>query len=210
MRNYSQAAKRRAKRAKLAGLPELAEVERREIDGGTTRKRRTAAGKREKAPDRVALEARARQMGSDDVEAMRSQALGEAAGMAIHLLSSGDKANMLWGAYSGLTAAEARYHRVVLGVQMTAKVSKIETMPETFEARPDDNPDLRSEDERHRDASNSWASWLAIFNRLSLGERAIIQAVSRGWCEPVKDGKITDRGREFVQAVAALADEVDK
>ena len=162
-------------------------------------------------PHRPALEVRARQMGHDPDkwQMMQFQALGEPAGQALFAAHTVEDAVGLWSVYAGLTNAEARYHRVVLGKSMAAKVAKVEFVPETFEASPDDEPDLRDEDERHRDAVNVWDRWLTWFNQLSLGERSIIQSVSRGWAVPMIDGKLTEKGKLFVKAVERLSDVVD-
>lgn len=198
-------------RKKKQPLPRLATVPRPKARG---RKRMEQIGREkiERNPARVALEVRAQQMGRSkaDWRAMAAQALGDPAGQALHLAHDPEKAARLWSAYTGLTAAESRYHRTCLGKSMAAKVAKIEFLPETFEARDDDQPDLRDEDERHRDAANAWNRWLGYFNSLGLADRSIIQAVSRGWCEPVRDGTLTDKGRDFVAAVEKLADVVDQ
>ena len=167
--------------------------------------------KPDRTPARTALEARARQMGhkESDWRIMQFQALGEPAGQALFLSHTVEDALKLWTVYAGLTASEARYHRVCLGKSMAAKVAKIEFLPERFEARDDDQPDLRDEDEKHRDAANSWDRWRGHFNQLGLGDRTIIQSVSRGWIDPVIDGIVTARGKEFVTAVEKLSKVVD-
>lgn len=165
----------------------------------------------ERHPARAALEARARQMGHDPDkwQLMQFQALGEPAGQAFFAAHTVEDAVGLWSVYAALTNAEARYHRVCLGKSMAAKVAKVEFLPESFEANPDDAPDLRDEDEKHRDASNNWDKWRGFFNQLTLGEQAIIQSVSRGWAVPMIDGKLTGKGKEFVLAVESLSGVVD-
>ncbi|WP_372570377.1 hypothetical protein [Ruegeria jejuensis] len=199
---------RRGKAKKKFEFTELAEAPRKKARG----RKRMEQIQREKVdrnPGKVALQVRARQMGQDDWRQMQAQALGEPAGRAIYLSHKPDDAAKLWSVYAGLTASEARYHRIVLGKSMAAKTAKIEFLPDRFEARADDQPDLRSEDERHRDATNAWDSWLNMLNLLSLGDRAVIESVSRGWVEPVKDGEVTIRGRQFVVAIEKLQAVVD-
>ena len=166
----------------------------------------------ERDPRRTALSARARMMGMTDTEIdrdeMRTAALGEAAGRALYLGCPPDAARR-WGVYAGLTAAEARYSRTVLGKNLHAKCAKIEMMPERFEARQDDMPDLRSEDERHRDAVNSWMRWQGYVGQLSSFQQTAIWAIVRGRIEPVHDAKLTQPGKLFVDAMGALADVVD-
>ena len=198
-RAYTKAAKRRAKKA----LPELAAVPKPKKRG----KARMAEIDRE--PQRVALETRARLMGMTDTNAMRSQALGEAAGRAIYLKHQPDAAARLWDTYAGLTATEQRYARLVLGKSLHAKTAKIETMPERFETRDDDQTDLRSEDERHRDATNAWMRWRGYIGHLSSYDQSAIFCVVRGRNEPVVDAKLTKAGIDFVTALERLADVVD-
>lgn len=162
-------------------------------------------------PHRAALEVRARQMGhsADKWQAMQFQALGEPAGQALFAAHTVEDAVGLWSVYAGLTNAEARFHRVCLGKSMAAKVAKVEFLPESFEANPDEAPDLRDEDEKHRDAANNWGRWRDWLNQLGLGDRSIIQSVSRGWAVPVIDGKLTRKGDLFVKAVERLSDVID-
>lgn len=204
---YSRAAKRANKKA-LADEFGLAETPRKKSRG---RKRMAEINQTQKNPHRTALETRARQMGhsTDKWQLMQFQALGEPAGRAIFAMHTVEDAVGLWSVYAGLTNAEARYHRVCLGKSMAAKVAKVEFLPERFEADPDDEPDLRDDDEKHRAASNNWDRWQAWFNSLSLGDRAIIQSVSRGWCDPMIDGEVTDKGKDFVLAIERLSEVVD-
>lgn len=159
---------------------------------------------RREDPTLVALKARARMMGTKDLNAMRSQALGEPAGRAIYLRYEGSEAAELWDVYAGLTAAEARYAKIVLGVPIQAKVAKIEYLPERLETGADDDPDLRTEDERHRDAVNSWIRWRGLIQQLSAGEQTAIWAVVRGRAEPVHEGSLTRSGGRFLEALAAM------
>lgn len=185
-----------APRKKSRGRKRMAEIKREPVD---------------RHPARAALEARARQMGHDPDkwQLMQFQALGEPAGQALFAAHTVEDAVGLWSVYAAYTNAEARFHRVCLGKSMAAKVAKVEFLPEVFEANPDDEPDLRDEDEKHRDAKNNWDRWLGYFNKLGLGERSIIQSVSRGWADPMIDGKLTEKGKEFVRAVESLSEAVD-
>ena len=203
-KTYTKAAKRRAKKA----LPSLSPVPRPKKRG----RERMAEIQREghdRNPQQTALEARARMMGVKDLSAMKAQALGEAAGRAIYLSHEPDDAAKLWDVYARFTATEERYASLVLGKGLHAKTAKIETMTERFETRDDDSPDLRTEDERHRDASNAWARWRGYLGHLSAFDQNAIMCVVRGRNEPVKDGKVTQTGQDFVQAVERLADVVD-
>ncbi|AHD02940.1 hypothetical protein [Leisingera methylohalidivorans] len=204
----ARARKLEARRA----LPGLAPVPRRERDGNSTRSKRTAEVKAEAAADVAGLKVRARQMGADpnDLPAMRAQALGEAAGQAIYMRHSGAEAAKLWDIYAGLTAAEARYAKIVLGVPIHARVAKVEFLPERLETCADDDLDLRSEEEKHRDAVNAWMRWRGYVQNLSAHHQSAIFAVVRGRKDPVREAALTPAGKRFLDALKLLAEVVDK
>jgi len=205
---YSKAARRRNKKA----MPQLADVPRRERSGCFVERTRQI----QDDPQGTVLKARKRRMGhTGPARDMNIAALSEAAGMAIHAVHGDRKdkdgkpvAKTLWDAYRGLTAAEERYHKIVLGQRIHAKTAKIEMMPERFEARDDDNPDLRSEDEKHRDAVNNWMRWRGYVMHLPSYQQVRIFDVVYGRYDPMDGGKVTSNGRKFVEAVEALADVV--
>lgn len=222
--------KAKRNRAKFtAALPALAPTPRREIDGKSTRAKREPKG--ETGADIVALDARARQIGRtikrektrdgkphrDNIAAnkatraeMRKQSYGEAAGRAITLARWGGQAERLLSAYRGLTAAEERYHRVVLGQSIHAKTAKLEMMPDRLETSADDAPpDLRSEEDRHRAAVNEWMRWKGYTQTLCAAHRSAIWNASRGLVELHRGDALTPHGRAFIQAIEALADVVD-
>jgi hypothetical protein len=203
---YTRGAKLRAKKA---GMPDLAQVPKKQPNG---RKRRPTGHMGEKAPEKTALEARARQTGKSakDLGEMRHPAYGEAAGRAIYSLHGGDTAKRLWDAYAGYTAAEATYAKTYLGLRLHAKTAKVEYLIEVFEARPDDRPDLRTEEERSRDAANRWMEWQGRIMHLPRHQQAVIRDVAYGNIEPMDAGQVTAQGRRFVEAIERLADVVDK
>jgi hypothetical protein len=142
---------------------------------------------------------------------MRDQALGEPAGQAVFSILEGREAARCWDAYKGLTAAEYRYHRIVLGQSPFAKTAKIEFMPERLEASADDPPeDTRSEEERQRDAVNARQRWKGLEMQLSAPHRVAIHEAFLGTSEPMKDGNPTRSGIVLVSALQILANIVDK
>lgn len=194
---------------KKTPLPAVAPVPKKQPNG---RKRRRASHIGERNPARVVLEARARHTGNTgkDIDAMRTQALGEPAGQAIYAAHSGDKAKRLWDAYAGYTAAEAVYAKTYLGMRLHAKTAKVEYMIETFEARADDRPDDRTEEERARDATNNWMRWRGHIMHLSRPMQKAIMDAAYGQGDLLRDTKLTAKGRRFVEAVEALADVVER
>lgn len=211
--NYSKAARRRAKKAAPAGLPELAATPRREKDGNSTRIARTTQKVSERRADKVALKSRARHMGKDQMQydQMRHQALGEPAGQALFLSLPEEEAKKCWDVYKDLTAAEFRYHKIVLGKSCFCKTAKIEFTPERLEAFAEDPaPDLRGEEERHRDAVNARQRWKGLEMQLPTHQRQMISDVFLCQADAMKDGAVTASGRVLVLALQNLAKIVDK
>ncbi|MEC8039566.1 MAG: hypothetical protein VX181_02470 [Pseudomonadota bacterium] len=204
-----RARSRKRQQRELLGVASLAPVPRREVDGNATRAKRTVTAKQERAPDKVALQARARMMsaGERPLEVMRTQALGEPAGQAIYLTygkSDPELAAELWQIYATFTGCEARYARVVLGKSLHATPRKVEMLPESFEAREDDQPDLRSEDEKHRDAVNAWMHWRGLIGQLHAVHQRDLFDVVRGRREAVAGGKVSRAGERLLVALELL------
>lgn len=204
----TKAEKRRFKKLAQIGLPELADAPRKLKRG----RARMDEIKSEPEAERTVLEARARQAGKQpkDLNEMRDPAYGEAAGVAILAIHGGDTAKRLWAAYRGFTAAEATYAKYYLGLSLHAQTAKLEMMPERLETRPDDRPDLRTEEERSRDASNNWMRWQGLIMHLPCHQQAAIYDVAYGRVEPMSQGKVTDHGRRFVVAMEAFANVLDQ
>ncbi|WP_424974251.1 hypothetical protein [Dinoroseobacter sp. S124A] len=173
----------------------------------------------ERDPQKTAIEARKRHSGNKDKDAMRHPAYGEPAGQALMAICGADEAETLWGTYKALTAAQDKYHRRILGKGLHPKTAKLEMMPDVVESRPDDQPDLRSEDERDRDTVNAWMRWqghlgcLPASHRLSIYQTRTDQVQVMGSDFDAKKEKIvavvTGQGRRFVEAMRALQVVVD-
>jgi len=199
-KTYSKGAKLRAKKA---GLPDLADVPKREKDG---RVKRSTRKDYERSPDQTALKARARQSGKSpsQLSEMRHPAFGEDAGRAIYAVHSGDFANRLWTCYAACSASYKRYLSVCIGAGVDAKTAKIEMMPERFETSASDTPDMRSEEERHRAAANAWYGWRNALVNLTLSHSAAIYAALHGWGQLMDGGRVTENGKRLVEAMEAL------
>lgn len=192
---YTKGAKRRAKKAlpKLASTPRLKKRGRARMAEIDNENRQTN------------LEARARQMGRPitAVDDMRDQMLGEGAGQALYLLCKPDAAKRLWDHYTALTAAEARYHRS-LGKSIHAKTAKIEAMREVFEVTAESTIDLRSEEDRDRDAVRRWMHWQGNIMRIHGHLQAAIYAAYRHHVTLVDAGEVLPAGRLFVEAMREM------
>ena len=152
------------------------------------------------------LKARAARVGSEDLSAMREQMLGEPAGQAIWLEASPDMRNKLWDVYAGLTSAEARYCKTVIGRSLHAKIAKVEMLPEPMATNADaPAADLRSDEDRVRAATRAWMQWQGHLGKLDRSDHTAIIAVVRGRVDPVANATTTPAGKAFVAAIERLA-----
>ena len=84
-------------------------------------------------------------------------------------------------------------------------------LPERFETRADDRPDIRSEDERDRDAVNGWMGWRGALQSLGAHDASLIIRASRQTCGAlVIGGEVSTTGSAFVAAMRALRQVVDR
>lgn len=211
---------RKRQKAKQA-MPALAPVKKRAAQG---KKRMTQLAAQEPDAPKVVLEARARHVGvrprAETLAAMRSEMLSEPAGQAIWLATGCgqpnagtgrlDAAQRLWRVYARLTAAEYAYQARILGRTAYPKCARIEAMPERFETRADDRPDLRREEERDKDTVNNWMRWQGHIGQLPGDMQTAIWDIVRQRREPVQDAHITMAGDRFVRAVGALVEVVER
>ena len=85
-------------------------------------------------------------------------------------------------------------------------VSKMEFLPERLEARPDDRPDLRTDDEKVRDARNSRRERQEHMKELRTWERMAINRAVRRMDDLHIGGDLTKRGIMFLAAIRSLAE----
>lgn len=163
-------------------------------------------------PRVVVIEARARVMFKKPGPDMLIEMHGEHAGQAISIgARDKDEAGKLWAEYRRLDGADETYFRRIIGKPRFPNVAKLEMMPEIFEARADDRPDHRDEDQKDRDAVNAWMRWQGFLGRLASYERAAIMAAIRQTSEQLhKGGALTTAGQSFVAAMRVLRSEVER
>lgn len=161
--------------------------------------------------ERAVLQARARQAGikPKDLTDMRHPAYATPQGQAICAIY-GDKGKAIADTFWQAASAYERYIRVTTGLSPHAKTAKIEMMPETFETRADDRPDLRTDEEKDHAARMMWARWKRVISGLSLGHAADLFSAIQGWSNLMDAGQITAQGRRFAQAAGALAEAVEQ
>lgn len=163
-------------------------------------------------PRTVVIEARARMMSKEPGPDMLADMLCEHAGQAINIgARDKDEAGKLWADFRRLDAADETYFRRIIGKPRFPNVARLEMMPETFEARPDDRPDSRTDEEKNRDAVNAWMRWHGILNRLASHERATIMSAIRQTSGDLhKRGGLTTSGQAFIAAMRVLRSEVER
>ena len=163
-------------------------------------------------PRNVSIMARARIMFAIPGEAMLDEMLVEPAGQAIHLgAKDADEAKKLWALFKRIDSADDGYHWRILGRSRFPSVSRLEMMPERFETRADDRPDLRTEDEKVRDTKIAWSRWQALLWRLGQYHAYTIQnAMRHSGPVMVLGGKLTTAGQAFVAALRSLRREDEK
>ena len=208
MTAYSKGAKRRAKRGRASGgdLPGLASVPRRDGNGCYVERTRQQA----EDPRVVALNARIRHFGPE-VDAA-SVMLADPAGQAIHIgARDADEAGKLWDVFARFDAADETYFRRIIGQPRFANVGRLDMMPERFETRADDRPDLRTEDERDRDAVNGWMRWQGALQAIGAHDAGLIIHESRQTCVAMFiGGRLSTTGASFVAAMRSLRQVVER
>lgn len=153
------------------------------------------------------MHARARQMGYKPSDALLSPMLCEQAGQAIRIgAKTADEARNMWDTFCAFDGVHERYCRCVLNTSRHPPVSKMEFMPERMETRADDRPDLRTEDEKIRDARNAMSEWDDNLSKLQRWDEKIIRSVSRQ-CETLHvNGDLTNAGISFINAMRQLVE----
>lgn len=159
----------------------------------------------------VVLSARCRQLGREDTEANRlalaHPMAGDPVGQAIMLrFPHADDRTRLWDVFRRLATAYVIMCRRKLGLSPFAKVAKIEMMPERFETSADDDLDTRTPEEKDRDAIDRWAHWQSIMAKLGIHQRMDLMDALVINGPYLRDGELTQLGRDVADAVFALAD----
>lgn len=204
MKAYTKGAKLKARKA---GLPELAGVPKKQPNGRTRRRKEM----HDDDPAKLALMTRARLAGKspDDLDEMRRPAYGEEAGRAIYAMhspKSAKTAEALWETYKSCSTAYQRYMTTCIGASPYPKTMRIEMAPERFEVDTSHTPDHRSAEERHRSATNAWATWLSLLDGIGIGHAAEIYAAMHGLGDLMSDGTPTPQGQRFIAALRELMD----
>lgn len=197
---------------------DLASVPRKISNGsGSTRPKRSAEERAERNPAGVALKARAAKVGHPDdrhgQQKMQAPWYENEQGQVIAIIHAHDAIAIapLWAAWAGLTGSDYTYCRKILGASRHPQGAAIAVVPDRLEARPDDKPDDRSEEDKIRDAKNAKAAWELRLRRLPYWSRIAIDAQMIGsGPQLIKDRIATPPGRKFVEALAMLAEQMER
>ena len=164
-------------------------------------------------PMRVALSARARHYTGKDSEdtrrAMKGVHMGNQLGWVLECEeSSKDARRDLWATFEVWCAAEANYRRRYLGQSETAKGAAIGYVPDRMETDKSHSVDLRTSDERDRDAVNTWMRWKGYLGHLSALHCSALHQARLGQGDLWKDSVPTRAGLLALVALRALHDVV--
>lgn len=199
-------ARRNRRKWKAQQLPELAPIERNEQPRHKGRFIRS-----EEDPQKTARTARLRQLPGGDTGKHKDDALAPLLGcpMGFVILTERrrDVASALWDVWQAYCAAERTYRLRILGLSGEPKGASLEMTPETISTNPDEKPDLRSEDEKDRDASNNWMRWQGYLGCIPKEQASLLRRAEKGTCRPLwQDCAPTQTGMAALAALEALAE----
>lgn len=209
-------ASRKNRRRKMAGIAAdpmaLAPIPKRE------KQRRDGNGRfarPQEDPMRVTLDRRCRRFGlaasEGNREICRSPWMCCDLGFVIEARTSGRdhmrQKSRLWDVFTRWCRAETAYRTRYLGQSETPANAALLMVPDVMETDQSATVDVRTPDDRDRDAVNGWMRWQGYLGRLSAEHRKILHHARRDdgpalW----RDGLPTPSG---VMALAALRDLVD-
>jgi hypothetical protein len=152
----TRAAKRRLQRQRRISLP----------GGGSVPMRREGlprlhAPEKDDGPPPI-LEARKRMSDAPPEDTLQESDMGR----CIMALSQGDDLRMLRNAWAALSAARANYRTRIIGQTGNPQGAAIAMVPEAMQTDQSLRVDLRTPEERDRDARRHWHEWEAAIKRL--------------------------------------------
>lgn len=172
-KHYSNAAKRKAKKAKALGLPEIASIPPRQPNGQRHRPQE------DRGADKVALKARCRLRGveasAENTRDSRAQWWGCCAGRAMAGAVAPEADRMrLWDAIQHMRRVVAAYDAAIGAPSRHAKCLRLLVPQEALEATADTPPmDERSPEDRHRQAVAAYMrleGWLGHTDKAAASE----------------------------------------
>lgn len=154
---------------------------------------------------KVVEDARRRHLAAKADADMSDRLLGCETGRAIRLAyPKDDEATPIWQTWCDMDAASETYHRVVIGKTRFPSVMRVEYLPEVFEVRHDQRPDLRTPDEKAAQAKRVWLDWCARLARLPPMEHAALHMALWRKVKLRDKDRLTGVGRMAIAALRRL------
>lgn len=199
--------RRLAKRARQQAMPELAPVKRK---GQNWRE-----AKEGKDPRIPALNARCIRFGLSPNRANRRIVSGPHMccdlGFVMEARLKDVDVSRLWSVWQAWCSAERTYRVRILGMGDGPQCAALPLLPEDMQTDQSATVDVRSPDERDRDAVNGWMRWRGFIGHLSTQERVALHQARTGDGPALWDaGQPTSPGLFALHALSALADVAEK
>lgn len=171
----------------------------------------------EEDASKMALGVRCGHLGMANTERNRRRVkwgmFGDPAGRAIKFAAKDeDEEYRLWQVFERYDRAHANYNRRILGQRRFANSMKLELLPERFsEPDPDAQEvvDVRTSEEKDRDATNAWRKWMGRTAQMRVHERMALYDGLLLRCDLTKGTECTTAGIAFVMALRVLRDIAD-
>ncbi len=169
----------------------------------------------EDAP-RVALTARCLRFGITPTQDARRALSGQHAGSQLGMVmmrecEAPEELARLWTCWQGFCAAERTYRLRYMGQSGDPKGASIAVPTDRMETDQHHTVDVRTPDQKDRDAVNNWMRWRGYVGHLSAREATALHEAERENGKPVwEDRRPTAHGLAAYRALVALADVVEK
>lgn len=155
-------------------------------------------------PQREALNSRCRRFGvpanAHNRETMRTPWMGCDLGFVIHARCKEREAARLWDVFSRWSRAEATYRIRYLGQGEQPAGAALQMIPDRMETDQSATVDVRTPEERDRDAVTVWMRWQGFLGHLSSDARTALHGARR------EDGRELWGGGEPTSAGLAALD----
>mgnify|MGYP000085429732 CR=1 FL=1 len=165
-------------------------------------------------PRKTALTARCRQLGNDgsrkDQEDAANPMLSHPMGYVIQSECKKDHAAILWDVWQRYSMAERTYRMLYLGTTGDPQGAAIAMVPDKMQTDQSFNVDLRTREERERQAVASWMRWQGYLGQMGAVAASTLRKAERGDGKPLwDDAKPTYQGRCALTSLSVLAGIVD-
>lgn len=201
---YSVAAKRRAKQS----LPKLAPIEKK------VQHRIKGKFAKEDDPQKTAREGRERQLGGKGRRLLSGDPmnpiLGHEIGYVLQACCKPEVAVRLWDTWQAYCAAEEAYRKRILGMSAHPKGASIQAMPEPLQTDQSMRVDMRTDEERDRQAVSVWMKWQGYLGCIPTDWASAMRQAERGNGRKLwRDGEVTAAGLTALDAIKALREASD-